>query len=352
MERKEKGREDTPVYQGQSTVIHPLLHRNTSDLLEQRFSSTFTDKDPYIKESFSNGQCILHNYVFLEMARAAIIHGAGELLPSNMGILLKHITWEAPLLLTGNPEEVHVRLNLQGDGDIVFEIYSRRIDNEYLFTHSVGSAEITSPSGMPLKIEDLYTICNTATYSFEQLRTEYDGIDARFDQIMEEVHVGDEQLLVKISSWPTSSIGFDQFILEPSWMDAIVGLLVMLKVESTHEFLSLKRFEVYNTLKFTSWVYIRRIKDIETGVTNKISIDFYDNEGNILVRMVELELRARLEEGREYSYEKTLEADTNKSNLNSSPPLGIGNRKPEMKGLSLEQCVEWDLKELAGKILK
>ncbi|NQX71922.1 polyketide synthase dehydratase domain-containing protein, partial [Paenibacillus alba] len=354
VERKEKGRVDAPLHQGQSTVIHPLLHRNTSDLLEQRFSSTFTGKDPFIKDSFRNGQRILHDYVFLEMARAAVIHGAGGLLESNTGILLKHITWENPLLLTDDPEDVHVGLNFQGDGDIVFEIYSKRLDNNngFFLTHSVGSAEITSPSVMPLKIEDLYKICNNATYSFEQLRTEYNGIDARFDQVIDEVHIGDEQLLVKISSWPTLSIGFDQFIFEPSWMDAIVGLLVMLKVESSHEFLSLKEFEVYNTLKFTSWVYIRRIKDIELGLTNKISIDFYDNEGNILVRMVELELAARLKEGGGYSYEKPPENDANNSKIIIAPPPGIGNRRPEMKGLSLEQCVEWDLKELAGKILK
>src|SRR5439155_15457786 len=58
-------------------VIHPLLHRNTSDLIEQRYTSIFTGEeiflaDHQVKADGHAAQKILPGAAYLEMARAAI----------------------------------------------------------------------------------------------------------------------------------------------------------------------------------------------------------------------------------------------------------------------------------------
>src|SRR5947207_11857724 len=64
---------------GAASLIHPLLHRNTSDLAEQRYSSTFTGEefflaDHQVKADGHVDRRMLPGVAYLEMARAAIEH--------------------------------------------------------------------------------------------------------------------------------------------------------------------------------------------------------------------------------------------------------------------------------------
>lgn len=47
--------------------LHPLLHRNTSDFSEQRFSSTFTGQEFFLKDHVVNGRKVLSGAACLEM---------------------------------------------------------------------------------------------------------------------------------------------------------------------------------------------------------------------------------------------------------------------------------------------
>src|SRR5262249_44795170 len=55
-----------------SSMLHPLLHTNTSDLSEQRYSSTFTGEEFFLADHQVAGQKVLPAVAYLEMARAAI----------------------------------------------------------------------------------------------------------------------------------------------------------------------------------------------------------------------------------------------------------------------------------------
>src|SRR5205807_6568711 len=55
-----------------TAILHPLLHRNTSDLSEQRYSSTFTGEEFFLRDHFvrtGDGalQKVLPGVVYLEM---------------------------------------------------------------------------------------------------------------------------------------------------------------------------------------------------------------------------------------------------------------------------------------------
>ena len=57
---------------GGKAVIHPLLHRNTSDFSVRRFSSSFTGEEYFLRDHVVGGRRILPGVAYLEMARAAI----------------------------------------------------------------------------------------------------------------------------------------------------------------------------------------------------------------------------------------------------------------------------------------
>ena len=60
-----------------SAVLHPLLHSNTSDLREQRYSARFTGEEFFLRDhrvvlSGGAGERVLPGVAYLEMARAAV----------------------------------------------------------------------------------------------------------------------------------------------------------------------------------------------------------------------------------------------------------------------------------------
>ncbi|HEX6160037.1 MAG TPA: enoyl-CoA hydratase-related protein, partial [Thermoanaerobaculia bacterium] len=89
-----------------TAALHPLLHRNTSDLREQRYSSAFTEK------SLSAAQ-------YLEMARAAIEHSSPE---RRDTLELRDVIWVGETIVG----EVHIALSGTDDA-IDFEIYNGEV---------------------------------------------------------------------------------------------------------------------------------------------------------------------------------------------------------------------------------
>ncbi|MCP4155041.1 MAG: hypothetical protein GY757_45375, partial [bacterium] len=118
-------------YQSSENRLHPLLHRNTSDLSEQRFSSTFTGEEFFLADHVVKGERVLPGVVYLELARSAIEQAAGE-----KNIRLKNIVWAQPVRVGDEPAEINISLFLEENGEIAYEIYSEDT------VHSQGAALI------------------------------------------------------------------------------------------------------------------------------------------------------------------------------------------------------------------
>ncbi|HEX6095638.1 MAG TPA: SDR family NAD(P)-dependent oxidoreductase [Thermoanaerobaculia bacterium] len=104
-------------------VLHPLVHRNTSDLAAQRFTSTFTGDEPWLADHVVHGRRVLPAAALLEMARAAVELAAGEPEP-DVAIRLEHVVFLRPLAVEDGPLDVDVTLEASDDGDIAFTIES------------------------------------------------------------------------------------------------------------------------------------------------------------------------------------------------------------------------------------
>ncbi len=99
-----------PAAAASPAVLHPLLHTNTSDLREQRFTSVLRVDLPAI--------------AYLEMARAAVDQAAPSRSESRM-LELRNVAWGQPR--SGHSEAaspVRIALFEQADEKIGFEIYS------------------------------------------------------------------------------------------------------------------------------------------------------------------------------------------------------------------------------------
>ena len=98
-------------------MLHPLVHRNTSTLAQQRYSSTFSGDEFFFAEHVVQGQRILPGVAHLELARAAVA-AAFELDGTGCGISLEGVVFLRPILAQGEPVQVHAALAIGQDGAI------------------------------------------------------------------------------------------------------------------------------------------------------------------------------------------------------------------------------------------
>ena len=88
----------------QPSVLHPLLHRNTSDLCAQRFSTRLSGEEVYLHEV--NGARVLPDVAHLEMARAAVAAVAGE--DTRDRVRLEQVEWLQPVVVGSEGLDLHV----------------------------------------------------------------------------------------------------------------------------------------------------------------------------------------------------------------------------------------------------
>jgi 3-oxoacyl-(acyl-carrier-protein) synthase/acyl carrier protein len=93
----------TPSNQTVQAVIHPLLHKNTSDFTVQRFSSVFTGQEFFLADHVINGQRILPGVAYLEMARKAAEQSYSGFTEGQTFIQLKNVVWITPVVVEDKP---------------------------------------------------------------------------------------------------------------------------------------------------------------------------------------------------------------------------------------------------------
>ena len=161
---------ETTESQNFAGVIHPLLQQNTSDLSEQRFSSTFTGQEFFLADHVVKGQRVLPGVAHLEMARAAVAQAALKPEERQTGIRLKNVVWVRPVIVEEEPVNIEIGLYPQDSGEIAYEIYSRSSDNGAPpVVHSRGSAQLSKAVKAPtLDLPSLQSRCNQSFVTADQ----------------------------------------------------------------------------------------------------------------------------------------------------------------------------------------
>jgi polyketide synthase PksM len=295
-----------PAHADSIPYLHPLLHQNTSDLSRQRFSSTFTGQEFFLADHVLKGQRILPAVAYLEMAQAAVKQAAGAPAQKQTGIRLKNVVWARPIVVKEQPAPVHIELFPGDNGEITYKIFSEpeAVDpGSGIVVHSQGSA-VSSPStaSPTLELQTLKTQCNRGTLSSTQCYEAFRVMEIDYGpghQGIEEVYVGPNQVLAKLTLPSSLSPTRDQFILHPSLMDsaiqASIGLMmgpgdtipprspVPLKLALPF---ALQELEIHGNCTPVMWALIRYSSGSKPGNTvQKLDIDLCDNQGMVCVRM-------------------------------------------------------------------
>ncbi|AJQ25406.1 SDR family NAD(P)-dependent oxidoreductase [Pelosinus fermentans] len=288
-------------------LIHPLLHQNTSDLSEQRFSSIFTGQEFFLEDHIVKGQRVLPGVAYLEMARAAVEQATGRLAGDKTGIQLENVVWIRPITMGGQPVQVHIGLYPEDNGEIFYEIYSEtEMADVEPIVYSQGKAMLSPVAEAPsLDIKALQAQCSQQIFTSSQCYEVFKAMGIEYGpahQGIEKVYVGSDQILAKLSLPSTVLQTQDQFALHPSLMDAAlqasIGFIMESETLLIKPFLpfALQKLEIYKKCTLSMWVSVRSsYGNIAGDKVQKLDIDLCDDQGNVCIRMKEF--TARMLEG-------------------------------------------------------
>ena len=291
-----------------SSILHPLLHTNTSDFNQQSFSSTFSGQEFFLKDhqvNTGNGsvQKMFPAVAFLEMARAAI-EQASPIGQGSIILELHNVAWGQPAIVD---ESKQITIALFADKtdntQVDFEIYSQENNTEIV--HCLGQAVLNNQmSTNRLDIEqiirqigiggsdptNLYIILNNMGFNYGPAF-----------QCIKAIYHGNDVLLAELSL--PSSLENDQndYILHPSMMNSALqasfGLIIMNNMLNYPLLLfALESLYVYSSCTKEMFALIRfSPQDQQTeDKLIKLDIDLCDQQGNICVQMRGLSLQQLL----------------------------------------------------------
>ena len=277
------------IYNLKSARLHPLVHENTSNFEEQRFSSTFTGKEFFLKEHVVQGNNVLPGVVYLEMAREAVKQATDGFSNRSHCLYLKNVVWSRPIVVGDAPQQVHIGLFQEENGEIAYEIYTthpvdgkseiatallhqevkpvspvckagsaqnpndfaqvattvKKLETELkdeTVVHSQGVARFVSLEKIPsLKLADLQEKLNQNSLNPEECYEAFKtmGIDyGPAHQGLVKLYVGDNEVLAKLTLPACVSGTQNHFTLHPSLLDsalqASIGLYLRLETDTSH----------------------------------------------------------------------------------------------------------------------
>ncbi|HXH10353.1 MAG TPA: SDR family NAD(P)-dependent oxidoreductase [Alphaproteobacteria bacterium] len=280
-------------------ALHPMLHRNTSTLAAQRFSSTFTGREFFLADHVVQGRRVLPGVAYLEMARAAAAFAmqSRDEKQEASGLRLKNVVWMKPMVVgegDGQSVEVHVKLFPEDDGRLDYEIYSQPQLGVPVI-HSQGCIVIGAATLAPhLDLAAVQAQCSDCELRSEECYPTFQAMGIEYGpahRAIETLYIGSGQVLAKLVL--PADLADRRLVLHPSMLDAALQASIGLtQVASgpTSSGLTLPfavdEVEVYGGCTAGMWAYVRdRIDAKAGGGVRKLDIDICDDTGAIRVRM-------------------------------------------------------------------
>jgi acyl transferase domain-containing protein/acyl carrier protein len=275
-----------------AAVLHPLLHRNTSEFGRQRYSSTFTGEEPVLRDHVVHGARTLPAVAYVELALAAAADSGATAVADSAGTAVTDLVWIRPMRIGDHPRDLSVALRLDPAGAVHFEMFTLDEDDDaaLLCTGSVlpcdappASVDLVrlraECSGQRLDAAEIYP-------AFRSAGIEYGASLRGIDHLL----LGESQLLARLVL--PEAADADDYRLPPSLMDAAlqtcIGMLRRDPNPQRRAFVpfGVERVEVLAAPARALWVWCRRgAQDTMGAATRYFDLDLCDDAGRVQVRI-------------------------------------------------------------------
>src|SRR5688500_11456398 len=286
---------------GKLSVIHPLLHVNTSNLKQQSYSSTFTGRESYLKDHQINmhgkqGIKILPGVAYLEMALVSIEQALPSLTKPSI-LELQDIIWMHPVIVNDS-KEVSLALRANDNGQIDFEIYSEEQGAEGSLPETVhcrGKADfIVDPAPAKVNVEQLKARMQRGELNSTIIYAAYAKMGLQYGpthQVINTIFQGEDQLLAQLHL-SADLEEESQYLLHPGLTDgalqSTIGLIDDINTVSDKPSVpfTLEKIRIWSACKRDMFVWVRYSQSSKReDKIIKLDLDLCDGEGNVCAQI-------------------------------------------------------------------
>jgi acyl transferase domain-containing protein/enoyl-CoA hydratase/carnithine racemase/acyl carrier protein len=282
--------------EAEKDVLHPLVHANLSDLTGQRYLTTFSGEEFFVRDHQVRAegggmQRVLPEVAYLEMARAAI-DLAWPIRSESMVLELRNVVWAEPIVITAS-QQISIALSVDDEDQIDYQIYSQ--DREEEIIHGQGRAVWSQGLPAQLNLEQLQG-------EMKQGRVEPDNVYKAFalmglhygptHQAITALHLGEKQVLARLRLPAGVETSQETYRLHPSLMDSALQASVGLMVDLAHPPnkpslpLALESLRIVSPCTSEMFAWVRYSTGSHAGdKVIKLDIDLCDEHGNVCVQM-------------------------------------------------------------------
>ncbi|HEX4713365.1 MAG TPA: SDR family NAD(P)-dependent oxidoreductase, partial [Ktedonobacteraceae bacterium] len=275
-----------------SQRLHPLVHRNSSDLSEQRYSTTLSGEENFLRDHVVAGKPIVPGVVQLEWARAAVCLALG----GESRISLEQVSWLRPLVVE-SALEVHIGLREEPEGGIGYEIYSGQDEEAVVYSQGYAVVVEAGKQAPQIDLSALVKQCQqtlTEAASYEQFTSLGIEYGSSF-QVLKEVRYGAG---VAVGALELSSESNQEgYSWSPSLLDGAlqtsIGLLMGEPQQERGLVLpfAVQRVEQWAGVPSVAWAIVRPAKG-DSAAVRKLDIAIVDKEGQVALQMSGFSTRA------------------------------------------------------------
>ncbi|WP_404941319.1 amino acid adenylation domain-containing protein [Pseudomonas danubii] len=286
--------------------LHPLLHRNVSDLAQQKFTAVFSGAEFFLRDHRVGRQKVLPGVAYLEMAREALSRSLGDR-ASSATLSLCHLVWSQPLTLSEQgtePATLEIHINSLAPQRLTFEI--RQQPQRTLCCQGEALLHDNAVQA-PASLASLQGAIHGHRLDAEGLYRLFDSIDIHYGpshRAVRELRIDGGQVLAQIQLPPSLSAGHGRFVLHPSLMDAALqstlGLLVAdqldqglaPQLEHTAVPFALEQLQHSGAaLGEQIWAWVRPGAQRREAGQSSFDIDIYNHQGEHCVALQGFVLR-------------------------------------------------------------
>jgi acyl transferase domain-containing protein/non-ribosomal peptide synthetase component F/SAM-dependent methyltransferase len=270
--------------------MHPLLHRNTSDLQGQRYSSVFSGEEFFLLGHQVQGRRVLPGSAHLEMARAALMDATGA-----SAVCLEAVEFVRPLVVGAEGMRVDIGVSEEEGGATGFEIYGRVAGQEEELVYSRGRGRVVEGVACEqLDLALLGTQCVQGPWSGEACYAAFEAMGLKYGAShrgLGEVRAGRDEagrglVLARLAPAPEQG-----YVLHPGVLDSALQASIGLVLGSEQGAAGLRmptgirRVQVHGTTKEVVYAVVRA-PALQQGVqADTLDIELVDEQGQVCVRL-------------------------------------------------------------------
>ncbi|MDF4004937.1 SDR family NAD(P)-dependent oxidoreductase, partial [Luteibacter sp. PPL552] len=264
-----------------ATRLHPLVHRNVSDLAGPRFSSRFEGAESFLADHRVGAQRVLPGVAQLEMARFAVAQAMG----TDAALHLRDVVWSRPVVVDDGGVDLHVSLHPRGNGEVDVDIHD--VDGIVHGQGRVTAAPIAAPDALDLD-----------ALRREVSPVDVDGCYARFEAMglhygpayrgMKALFVGDGVAIARVEFAGTvdPAVAWPPGLLDAAWQ-ASIGLRADADAASLRLPFALDALDAHGPCDRAMWA-VARARD----GSHTVDIDLCDDAGRPALSLRGLAFRA------------------------------------------------------------